>query len=201
MDTGLPTFDTLIAVGLAGVAVFAAVVVIDDGVEARLLLLAKAKVVKPPRDFFWNNTEARVAVTIQVKSEPVAELAAGTVNNWPENVPKVPVLPVKAELASLQLTAVSAQFELGTAMLTVIAVPTVDTLIGAGDAGVAVPIVLVVIALGVVARFVAADGENVPVPPNEITCNLKTVLYTLTVQAILLAIAVAVVSKDKAPVE
>lgn len=166
----------LMAVGLVGATVFAAVVVMEEGVEARLPLLAKAKVATPPADIFWNKIEALVSAITQVISEPLVVLDAGTVSTRTENVPNVPVFPVIELLASVQLTAVIAQFALGTTMFVVIGVPVVDTLIADGDAGVAVPAIVVVIAVGVEARLVAAEGEKVPVPAIDVICSLNTVL-------------------------
>jgi hypothetical protein len=60
----------LMAVGLAGVAVLTAVVVMLPGVEARFVFEAKVKAPVPPADDFWIRTDALVSVTTQVMFDP-----------------------------------------------------------------------------------------------------------------------------------
>ena len=69
-ETSEPTVVTLIAVGEAGAAVLMLAVAIEEGVLAKLVLEAKVKVAVPPREIFLKETNARVSVTTQVKSEP-----------------------------------------------------------------------------------------------------------------------------------
>lgn len=116
-------------------------------------------------------TVARVFVNVQVKSAPATTFVAGMVRTLPESEPKVPVLPVVAEFASVQLAAVAAKPDAGVSVI-VMALPIVATGMGVGVGGKAVPAVVVVMLAGVELRFVDVK-LNVPVPPSDILRSFK----------------------------
>lgn len=92
-------------------------------------------------------------VKTHVKSEPAFMLTAGIVSVVVESVPIKPVLPVKALLASLQLAElIKNPLIAGSVNVTVVA--SVVALMAVGEAGVAVDATVVVMAVGVEARFV-----------------------------------------------
>ena len=89
----------------------------------------------------------------QVKSAPALILVAGTVRVAPARLPKLPVLPVTELLASVQ-EAPLMKYPATTASEIVTDVPIELIDIAVGDAGVAVPAVVVVILPGLAARLV-----------------------------------------------
>ena len=95
--------ETMIAVGDAGVGVFAEAGVMLPGVEAKLVCAKVKAVPEPPMVVFCNvNVGFMALVKVQVKSERASTLAAGIVNTPADIVPMEPLLPVMALLASVQ---------------------------------------------------------------------------------------------------
>lgn len=107
MVNWLPTLLMLLAVGDTGAAVPAVAVVMFAMVPV-MFVSAKLNVPVPPKVIFCTFIVERVLVNTQVRSAPATMLAAGTVATLPENEPNVPVLPVTAPLASVQLKPVKA---------------------------------------------------------------------------------------------
>jgi hypothetical protein len=64
-------------------------------------------------------------------------------------------------------------------MVTVMFTASAVTLIAVGETGAGVPAVPVVMAVGVDARLVLAEGVKVDVPPMDVTCNLKVAAFEL----------------------
>ena len=101
-------------------------------------------------------------VKTQVKSAPAFTLSAGIVSTLPDNVAKaLPVLPVMALLASVQVAVLIKKPAAGVSVK-VTAVPIVLTLIAVGVVGVAVLATVVVMLLGVLARFVWSKLNGPP---------------------------------------
>ena len=98
----MPMVVMLMAVGLAGAATPGDVVVMEDGVLARLVWLKLKGPPAAPSVTLRTVTVARVLVNVQVKSTPGFMFALGIVRVFPDSVPIVPVFPVVAALASIQ---------------------------------------------------------------------------------------------------
>jgi len=103
-------------------------------------------------------------VKVQVICAAGNTLAAGTVMAEPATVPKLPTFPVTAELASVQVALVNVKVELTVSVICT-AVLRAVTVLATGATGAAVPTVAVVIAAGVVPRFVTAKVKGPPMPP------------------------------------
>ena len=90
--------------------------------------------------------------------------AAGIVSIKPLSAPKLPVLPVTPELASVQLAVVKVNVtllfsEICTTLFRLV------TVAAAGDAGAAVPVTVVEIEAGAAARLLTAKLNGPPKPP------------------------------------
>ena len=109
----------MIAVGVVGAGVPAAVVVIFAGAEARF---ATEKVNGPPGApvvVLRMATVATLAVLVMVQLICAASttLAAGTVRTLPVRLPKLAGLPVKLALASLQVADVAVKLALAPSVI------------------------------------------------------------------------------------
>lgn len=165
-----PIVVTLIAVGDAGVAVAAVVVVMLGGVLARLTdEKLKAPPTLPAVIFCTFSVGVLLLVRTQVMSAPLLTLVVGTVSVEPESVPNVPVLPVTELCASVQDTADATKVE-GAVSVAVIAVPMAVATIEVGVVGVAVFTADVVMEEGVELRLVWLK-LNEPVPPRVFFCK------------------------------
>ena len=91
-------------------------------------------------------------------------LAAGIAINKPVRVPKLPELPVNAELASVQLALAIVKNEFVPSEICTIEFRAL-TLAAAGEAGAAEPMVDVVMEAGAEARLEAAKLNGPPSPP------------------------------------
>lgn len=109
-------------------------------------------------------------VRVQVICAAATMLAAGIVITLPAKVPKLAGFPVIAALASVQVTADAVKFVAGVSVM-VTAVLKAVMLMAVGEAGVAVFVDVVVIAVGAEARFVALKVNGPPTAPEVIFCN------------------------------
>ena len=96
--------------------------VIAAGVEVKLVALKVNGPPAAPVVVFWMATVAvpavlTVLVNVQVIWAAAKTLAAGMVSTLPAKVPKVPTLPVIAELASVQLAAEAEKFAAGVSVI------------------------------------------------------------------------------------
>jgi hypothetical protein len=135
------------------------------GVDDKLLEVNVNGPPAAPVVIFWTATVGvfadKLLVITQVICAAATTRAAGIVTTLPVNVPKVPVLPVTAELESVQLTAEMAKLAAGVSVI-VTAVLNAVALMNVGAAGVGSPVPVVVTPGGFDARLVAV---NVNVPP------------------------------------
>jgi hypothetical protein len=159
-------------VGAAGAGVAAAVVLIAAGADARF---DTEKLKGPPFTFdvvFRTATVAGFAVLVklQVICAAGSTFAAGTVNTFPARLPKLPGLPVKLELASLQVADVASKLVLA-ASVTCTCVLTAETWMAVGATGAAVLAAVVEILEIAEARFVAANVNGPPNPLVVIFCK------------------------------
>ena len=187
--TAVPVVVTKIGAGVVGAGVLAAEVVIAGGADA---IFVDVKVNGPPaapRVDFCTATVAAAAFSALVRTQVIfaaaTTLAAGIVTTLPAKVPKVPVLPVTAELESVQLTALAVKFVAAVSVI-VTAVFRAETVIGVGTAGVAVPVAVVVIAAGADARLVCVKVKGPPTAPVVIFCKATVagIAVLVKVQAI-----------------
>ena len=115
----------------------------------------------------------------QVTSAPATTFAAAKVTTVPEKEPKVPVFPVVALLASVQLVAVMA-YPAGGVSVTVTLVPIAVMLVGEGEAGPGVASAEVVTDGGFEAKLIWTKLNGPPNPPKVIFCNLKVGIFVST---------------------
>ena len=120
-------------------------------------------------------------VMVQLICAAAKTLTAGMVNTLPANVPKLAGFPVTAELASVQDTAVALKFAAGVSVI-VTAVLNAVTLMAVGTAGVAVPADVVVMAVGLEARFVAVKLNGPPIALVVIFCNFTVAVFGVFVK-------------------
>ena len=114
--------------------------------------------------------------------------AAFTVMEVPATVPKLPTLPVTAELASVQLAVVKVKVEVTVSVICTALLRAV-TLLATGAAGAAVPTVVVVMDAGVVARLVTAKLNGPPSPPVVIFCTATDAGFAALVKTQLIWLA------------
>ena len=145
---------------------------------AHPLVPVKVKLPTPPLEIFVSVIVGNlVLVKVQVKSAPALTFAARMVSTLPDRLPKEPVLPVNALLASVHEAAVSTKPAAGVSV-NVMAVPIVVTLIAVGVAGVGVPAADVVMLPGALARLVWEKVKGPPEPPVVIFCTARVVVRT-----------------------
>ena len=154
----------------------AVAVVMDAGIEARFVTAKANGPPAEPKVIFWTATVAATAVlTVLVRVQAICAaattLTAGIVSTLPASVPKLAGLPVTAALASVQVAAVAVKFVAGVSV-SVTAVFNVVTLMAVGEAGVAVPVAVVVIDGGDDARLVEANVNGPPMAPVVIFCSV-----------------------------
>jgi hypothetical protein len=169
----------------------AVAVVIAAGEEARFVDVNVKAPPADPRVVFCTATVAAVAVLtvfviVQVIFAAATTLAAGMVRTFPARVPKLAGLPVIAALLSVQDAAVAEKFVAGVSVI-VTAVLKAVTLIGVGEAGVAVLVTVVVIATGAEARLVA---EKLKGPPTA----LAVILLNATVAGLAVLVKVQAIA-------
>ena len=160
----------------AGAGVPAVMVVMAAGVDARFV---EVNVNGPPAEpsvIFWTAIVAATAVlTVLVSVQEICAaattFAAGMVITLPASVPKLAGLPVTAALASVQITALAVKFVAGVSVI-VTAVFNAVALMAVGEAGVAVPVAVVVTEGGLEARFVEAKVKGPPMAPVVIFCRV-----------------------------
>jgi hypothetical protein len=115
-------------------------------------------------------------------------LAAGMAINKPVSVPKLPGLPVTAEFASLQLAPAIVKNALLLSETCTMEFK-VLTAMAEGAAGAAEPIVDVVMAAGVAARFDTAKLNGPPSPPVVIFCTATVAGFAMLVSVQLICAA------------
>jgi hypothetical protein len=183
--TAVPTVVASIGVGTAGNGVLAVEVVMEAGAEARLVDVNVKAPPAEPSVVFWTATVAAPAVLtvfviVHVMLAAARTFAAGMVTTLPASVPKVTGLPVIAEFASVQLTAVGEK--LGAAVSVIVtAVLKAVTVLAVGTAGVAVLMEVVVIAGGAEARFVDVNVNGPPIAPDVIFCTATVAGFAVLV--------------------
>ena len=125
-----------------------------------------------------------VLVKVQMICAAATTLATGMVSVLPLRVPKLAGFPVRAELASVQLAAVTVKVGLAVSVI-VTAAKNADTVLAVGEAGAAVPIVDVEIFAGVVAKLVFVKLKGPPIAPNVIflTATVAGIGVLVKVQA------------------
>ena len=134
-------------------------------VAVRLNWSAAARRPEPERAFWKVIFGALPAlVKVQVICAAGSTLAAGMASSRPVSVPKVPTLPVTAELASVQLALVIVNRALAPSEICTTEFKVV-TLIAVGEAGAGVPAVIVVMLAGAEARFATAKVKGPPGAP------------------------------------
>ena len=151
------------AVGEAGVAVAAAVVVIGAGLEAKLLAV---KVKGPPKDpavIFCRVSVAGLGVLVKVQMifAFCFKFSAATVMTFPDKLPKLAGLPDTAAFVSVHEPVVKLKLALA-ASVNVTGLATLVTVVEAGVTGAAIPAVVVVIFAGVPARLVTVKLNGPP---------------------------------------
>ena len=150
-------------------------VVIAAGFDPRLVAVNANGPPAAPKVIFCTATVATVAVftallIVQVIFAAAKTLAAGMVSTLPATEPKLAGFPVTAEFASVQVPAVAVKLVAGVSVIAT-AVLNAVTLIAVGDAGVAIPAPVVVIAVGFEAKFVAANENGPPIAAVVIFCK------------------------------
>ena len=186
MVTAVPLVVARIGVVTAGAAVPALEVVMLAGAEARFVAVKVKGPPADPRVIFCTATVAAVAVLtvlvmVHVIFAAAFTLAAGTVSTLPASAPKLAGFPVIAELASTQVADVAVKFAAGVSVI-VTAVLKAVTLMAVGAAGVAVLVLVVVIAAGAEARFVAAKVNGPPMAPAVIFCRATVAVFGVLVK-------------------
>jgi hypothetical protein len=175
---------TAMAVGRNGVAVFKAVVVMLGGADARFVAVNANGPPTAPRVIFFKAKVVGLAALVktQVICAAGTTFAAGMVSNWPTKLPKVPVFPVTAEFASVQLALVrlNRAFAFSDICTTLFSV---ETLIAEGAAGVGVDAAVVVMAAGTEARLATENVKGPPGPPVVDFCS-----FTVAGQAVLVRV-------------
>ncbi len=170
--TAVPVLVARIGGGVVGVGEFAANVVIDAGVDRRLVEVNVNAPPAEPNVVLRTATVAVLAVvtafvSTQVMFAPARILAAGIVIVLVASVPKLAGFPVMAELASVQLTDDAVKPAAGVSVI-VTAVLKAVTAMGVGTAGVAVFVAVVVISGGAEAKFVDVNVNAPPMAPEVI---------------------------------
>lgn len=165
---------TAIAVGAAGAGVAAVVVVIAAGATAKF---ETEKTNGPPlvlEVVLRMATVAGLAVLVKLHWSwaPGKTLAAGMVNTPAANVPKLVGLPVKLELASLQVAEVKLKLAFAASVICICVLAAV-TCMAVGVAGAATPAAVVEIFAIVVARFAAVNVNGPPNAPTVVFCNVR----------------------------
>ena len=176
MLTAVPLVVARMGVVGAGAGVPAVMVVMAAGVDARLVDVNVNGPPAEPSVIFWTATVAATAVlTVLVSVQEIfaaaTTLAAGMVITLPTRVPKLAGLPVTAELVSVHVAALAVKFVAGVSVI-VTAVFKADALMAVGEAGVAVPVAVVVTEGGLEARFVEAKVKGPPMAPVVIFCKV-----------------------------
>lgn len=109
-------------------------------------------------------------VNVQEICAPATTFAAGMVRALPTKVPKLAGLLVMAALASVQLAVVAVKPAARVSVI-VTAVFKAVALLAVGEDGVGVAAAVVVIAAGLVTRFVEVKLNGPPTAPTVIFCN------------------------------
>ena len=154
------------AVGAAGAAVPAVVVVMATGTVARFVAVKVNGPPKAPTVVFWIETVAGFGalVNVQLIWAKAMRFAAGIVSTFEASVPKLAGFSVTAEFASVQVAVDKSKLLLA-ASVTVTGLTVVVTVIGTGVVGAGVPTVVVVMLLMVPVKFVAVKLKGPPTIP------------------------------------
>lgn len=145
------------------------------GVEARFVDVNVNGPPAEPNVVFCNATVAATAVltalvNVQVIFAAATTLAAGIVRTLPASVPKLAGFPDIAALASVQVAAVAVKLAAGVSVIVTVVLKA-ETLMAVGEAGVAVFVDVVVIAVGAEAKLVAVKVNGPPIALDVIFCT------------------------------
>jgi hypothetical protein len=156
-------------------------VVIDAGFDARFVAVNANGPPAAPKVIFCTATVATVAVftalvIVQLIFAAASTFAAGIVSTFPASEPKLAGFPVIAEFASVQVAAVAVKLVAGVSVIAT-AVLNAVTLMAAGEAGVATPAPVVVMAVGLDAKLVAVKVNGPPIAAVVIFCNATVAVF------------------------
>jgi len=127
-------------------------------------------------------------VKTQVICAAGSTLAAGIDNTRLASEPKVPVFPVTAELASVQLALVRLKKEFAPSVICTVVLNAVTAIAG-GEAGAGVETAVVVMAAGADARFVTVKLNGPPGAPVVVFCTATVAGFAVLVNEQLICAA------------